>query len=177
MAQRAQSVLATKDVFQKGDFHWKQFNVETSSASSSTPKPLLIFTPIVPGSYPVILFCHGFFIHNSFYSEFLGHIALHGFILVAPQLKANFVSPPCAPDGENHKEFFNECKPSCAHFVATDNLVGPILSNCVCKDGIDPRDSMRRAVGGLVVAFLRAQLNNLWKDFNAILADPYLALP
>ncbi|KAG4400634.1 hypothetical protein AAZX31_07G092200 [Glycine max] len=86
MAQRAQSVLATKDVFQKGDFHWKQFNVETSSASSSTPKPLLIFTPIVPGSYPVILFCHGFFIHNSFYSEFLGHIALHGFILVAPQL-------------------------------------------------------------------------------------------
>ncbi|KAG5142303.1 hypothetical protein JHK82_017998 [Glycine max] len=54
MAQRAQPVLATTDVFQKGDIHWKQFNVETSTASSSPPKPLLIFTPAVPGSYPVI---------------------------------------------------------------------------------------------------------------------------
>ncbi|KAG5142305.1 hypothetical protein JHK82_018000 [Glycine max] len=87
--------------------------------------------------------------------------------------KANFVSPPCALDGENHKEFFNECKPSCAHFVATEYGHMDMLND----DGIGPRDSMRRALGGLVVAFLRAQLNNLWKDFNAILADPYLALP
>ncbi|KAH1241254.1 Chlorophyllase-1 [Glycine max] len=304
MAQRAQSVLATKDVFQKGDFHWKQFNVETSSASSSTPKPLLIFTPIVPGSYPVILFCHGFFIHNSFYSEFLGHIALHGFILVAPQLfsigvpmfgpeevkcegrvvdwldnglqpllpesveakleklvlvghskggktafavalgycktklkfsaligidpvagvskckpcrslpdiltgvprsfnlnipvavigtglgpeKANSLFPPCAPNGVNHKEFFSECKPPSAYFVATDyghmdmlddetpGVIGTMMSKCMCKNGKKgPRDLMRRTVGGLVVAFLRAQLNEQWKDFDAILASPNLA--
>jgi len=29
--------------------------------------------------------------------------------------KANFLFPPCAPHGENHKEL----KPTCAHFVAT----------------------------------------------------------
>ncbi|KAG5037231.1 Chlorophyllase-1 [Glycine soja] len=82
MAQRAQPVLATTDVFQKGDIHWKQFNVETSTASSSPPKPLLIFTPAVPGSYPVILFCHGFFILNCYYSKLLARIVLHGFMIV-----------------------------------------------------------------------------------------------
>ncbi|KAG4991970.1 chlorophyllase-1-like isoform X2 [Glycine soja] len=302
MAQRAEPILVTTDVFQMGNIKWKQFNIDTSNASSSPPKPLLIFTPTVPGSYPVILFCHGFSLRNSYYSELLGHIASHGFIIVAPQLwsvrsmlepgdevkfagkvvdwlaeeglqpllpenveakldklvlsghskggktvfavalgyaktnlkfsalvgidpvagpckscetfppiltgmsqsfnlnipivvigtglgpeKANFFIPPCAPDGVNHKEFFNKCKPPCAHFVATEyghmdmlddvtpGLIGSILSNCICKDGKGPRDLMRRTVGGLVVAFLRAQLNGLWKDFNAVLANPNLA--
>ncbi|TKY44743.1 Chlorophyllase-1 protein [Spatholobus suberectus] len=301
MAQRAQPLLATTDVFQEGDIQWKQFNVDTSTTSSSPPKPLLIFTPTVPGAYPVILFCHGFCIRNSFYSKLLGHIVSHGFILVAPQLfcnglpmfgpcevkfagkvvdwlaeglqpllpenveakleklvlsghskggktafavalgyaktklnfsalvgidpvagpskycktlphiltgeprsfnlnipvavigtglgpeKANCCSPPCAPDGVNHKEFFHECKPPCAHFVATDyghmdmlddetpGVIGTILSKCICKNGTSPRDLMRSTVGGLVVAFLRALLNDQRTDFDAVLADPNLA--
>ncbi|KAG5009425.1 hypothetical protein AAZX31_07G092100 [Glycine max] len=304
MAQRAQPALATTDVFQKGDIHWKQFNVETSTASSSPPKPLLIFTPTVPGLYPVILFCHGFCIRTSYYSKLLAHIVSHGFILVAPQLfsigvpmfgpeevkcegrvvdwldnglqpllpesveakleklvlvghskggktafavalgycktklkfsaligidpvagvskckpcrslpdiltgvprsfnlnipvavigtglgpeKANSLFPPCAPNGVNHKEFFSECKPPSAYFVATDyghmdmlddetpGVIGTMMSKCMCKNGKKgPRDLMRRTVGGLVVAFLRAQLNEQWKDFDAILASPNLA--
>ncbi|KAH1086155.1 hypothetical protein AAZX31_07G092300 [Glycine max] len=295
MAQRAQPVLAT-DVFQMGNIQWKQFNVDTSSASFSPPKPLLIFTPTVPGAYPVILFVHGFFIRNFYYSKLLAHIVSHGFIIVAPQLfsnglpmygpteveyagkvadwiaeelqhllpenveanldklvlsghsrggktvfavalghaktnlkfsalvgtskycrtrphiltgkprsfdlkmpvevigtglgpeKLNCCTPPCAPDGVNYKEFFNECKPPCAKFVVakyghmdmlnddTPGLIGTLVSKCMCKNGTTgPRDLMRRTTGGLVVSFLRAQLNDLWKDFDAILKDPNLA--
>ncbi|RDX60446.1 Chlorophyllase-1, partial [Mucuna pruriens] len=301
MAHRAQPVLATTDVFVKGDIHWKQFSTDTSTSSSSPPKPLRIFTPTLPGAYPVILFCHGFCLRSIYYSKLLGHIVSHGFILVAPQLfsngmpvfeademkwagkvvdwlaeglqallpenvkaklekvvlsghskggktafavalgyaktnlkfsalvsidpvagiskfcrthpriltgeprsfnlnipvavigtglgpeKVNFLYPPCAPDGENYKEFFSECKPPCANFVATKyghmdvlddetpGVLGTILSKCMCKNGPGPRDLIRRTVGGLVVAFLRAQLNDQWKDFDAILADPNLA--
>lgn len=85
----AKPILATTDVFQNGDIHWKQLNVDTSSC----PKPLLVFTPTVPGIYPVILFCHGFCIRNSFYSKLLGHITSHGFIVVAPQLVLHISYP------------------------------------------------------------------------------------
>lgn len=83
MALRDKPVLATTigtDIFQSGNFKWKQFNVDTS------PKPLLVFTPTVEGTYPVILFYHGFAIWNTYYHKLLGHITSHGFIVVAPQL-------------------------------------------------------------------------------------------
>jgi len=83
MALRDKPVLATTigtDIFQSGNFKWKTFNVDTS------PKPLLVFTPTVEGTYPVILFYHGFAIWNSYYHNLLGHITSHGFIVVAPQL-------------------------------------------------------------------------------------------
>ena len=35
--------------------------------------------------YHVVFFCHGFCIRNSCYFKLLGHIASHGFIVVAPQ--------------------------------------------------------------------------------------------
>lgn len=118
MAQRAQPALATTDVFQKGDIHWKQFNVETSTASSSPPKPLLIFTPTVPGLYPVILFCHGFCIRTSYYSKLLAHIVSHGFILVAPQLVylvlltlSNFSSSSICAPLVLYTTLFNNLKP------------------------------------------------------------------
>ncbi|XP_058727304.1 chlorophyllase-1-like [Vicia villosa] len=86
MALRGKPLLATNntnlgtDVFQVGNISWKQFNVKTS------PKPVLVFAPTVEGTYPVILFCHGYAISNRYYSKLLGHIASHGFIVVAPQL-------------------------------------------------------------------------------------------
>ncbi|KAK7314593.1 hypothetical protein VNO77_33119 [Canavalia gladiata] len=303
MGERSEAVLETRYVFQKGDIHWKKFNVERSNTSSSPspPKPLLIFTPTVPGEYPVILFCHGFCIRNTFYSKLLGHIVSHGFIVVAPQLfcngmpmlgpcevkfagkvvdwleeglqplldenveaklekvviaghskggktafavalghaktklsfsaiigidpvdgtskvcrtvphiltgvprsfnlkipvavigtglgpeMGNCCTPPCAPDGVNHVEFFNESKPPCAHFVATEyghmdvldddqtGIVGTLISKCMCKNGKGPRHLMRTTVGGLVVAFLRAHFNAQSKDLEAILAHPNLA--
>ncbi|KAJ7972752.1 Chlorophyllase [Quillaja saponaria] len=100
--------------------------------------------------------------------------------------KANCCSPACAPDGVNHKEFYNECKEPCSYFVAKDyghmdmlddnppGIVGE-LSGCMCKNGIYPRDLMRRTVGGLVVAVLKASLKSEDGDFKAIVNDPALA--
>ncbi|KAF8401747.1 hypothetical protein HHK36_012693 [Tetracentron sinense] len=62
------------------------FSVQTSN-TSSPPKPLLIVTPTNEGKYPVLLFLHGFYLHNCFYTDLLKHIASHGFIAVAPQLE------------------------------------------------------------------------------------------
>ncbi|BFI30444.1 chlorophyllase [Marchantia polymorpha subsp. ruderalis] len=50
------------------------------------PRPLLIAAPKTAGSYPVILFQHGYTMKNTFYSQMLKHIASHGFIVVAPQM-------------------------------------------------------------------------------------------
>lgn len=96
------------------------------------------------------------------------------------------LAPPCAPEGVNHDEFYNECKPPCAHFVAKeyghmdmldDNLPGIIgkLSECMCKNGSGPKDKMRRSVGGIAVAFLRAYLESDDEDLKAVVADPSLA--
>lgn len=48
--------------------------------------PLLILAPDTPGSYPVVVFQHGFVIRNEAYTELLSHLASHGFVVVAPQM-------------------------------------------------------------------------------------------
>ncbi|XP_058106108.1 chlorophyllase-2-like [Magnolia sinica] len=76
------------------------------------------------------------------------------------------LSPACAPKGLNHEEFYNECEPPRFHLVATeyghmDMLDDKIpigldsFARCACKNAkkIEP---MRRFVGGIMVAFLKA---------------------
>ncbi|VVA91897.1 unnamed protein product [Arabis nemorensis] len=48
--------------------------------------PVRITAPTVAGTYPVVLFFHGFYLRNDFYSDVLNHVASHGYILVVPQL-------------------------------------------------------------------------------------------
>ncbi|KAJ1381380.1 Chlorophyllase [Sesbania bispinosa] len=76
--------------------------------------------------------------------------------------KANVLTMPCASDGVNHKEFYNECKPPRVHFVTTDyghmdmldddtpGIMGNMMK-CMCKNGTGSKDFMRRTVGGLVL--------------------------
>ncbi|GFZ19725.1 hypothetical protein Acr_28g0004300 [Actinidia rufa] len=73
------------NIFEEGKFIVKCITIEKSHPSSP-PKPLLIITPTTPGKYPLLLFFHGFWIHNTSYTCFLHHISSHGFIVVAPQL-------------------------------------------------------------------------------------------
>ncbi|THG02603.1 hypothetical protein TEA_013354 [Camellia sinensis var. sinensis] len=80
----ASPALATK-VFEEGKLSVKSMKVEESSESSSPPKPLLIVTPTLEGTYPILLFFHGFLIHNTAYEKLLQHVSSHGFIVVAPQ--------------------------------------------------------------------------------------------
>ncbi|WVZ14836.1 hypothetical protein V8G54_012402 [Vigna mungo] len=302
MAKIAEEKVVNLDVFQKGSIQWKHCDIPTKPPSSP-PKPLVIFTPTVPGAYTVMVFYHGFLLQPSDYCDLLGHIVSHGFIVVAPHLsswydfvlideikeagkvvdwlvkglqpllpenveaklekvvlsghskggqtafcvalghhvktmlkfsavigidpvggltkckvsktspkiltgvprsldlkapvavigtglgpeKANVLFPPCAPEGKNHVDFFNESKPPCANFVAADyghmdmlddetpGTFDTVLSKCLCKNGEGPRMFMRMTVGGLVVAFLRAHLDKQIEDFKAIIKTPSLA--
>lgn len=76
----------TTSVFNKGKLTVESIKVETSDSSSSPPKPLLIVTPTIEGTYPVVLFLHGFYLRNYFYDDLLHHISSHGVIIVAPQV-------------------------------------------------------------------------------------------
>lgn len=95
---------------------------------------------------------------------------------------------PSAPEGFNHVQYFNECKPPCAHFVTKDyghlDMLNDNLSdtfaapmrNLLCVNGEGPRDPMRKSVGGIVVAILKAYtLEGERGDLEAILGDPNIA--
>ncbi|KAL5561742.1 hypothetical protein UlMin_031489 [Ulmus minor] len=86
----------------------------------------------------------------------------------------NCMSPPC------------ESKLPCVHFFAKDcgymdmldddpSGVRGELANCMCKNVLASRDPMRRSVGGIVVAFLRAYLGGDDEDLIAIVDDHSLA--
>ncbi|KAH6791114.1 hypothetical protein C2S51_006120 [Perilla frutescens var. frutescens] len=95
------------------------------------------------------------------------------------------IVPPCAPDGVNHSEFFNESKPPVCYFLATEYghfdmmddhvLLLDIVRTFIAKSCEGSREPMRRAVGGAVVAFLRAYLGGHQKDLDAIVDDPAVA--
>lgn len=267
--------------------------------SSSLPCPLLVFSPTTQGSYPVLLFFHGFMLQPNWYKSLLQHISSHRYIIVAPQFspiasqsqevknarkiaewtsnnlesilpekvrpdllkvavsghsrggktvfalalgyggsssssstplkfsallgidpvagsspsclcppnilqyiphcfeqsipvavigaglsnqRACGVLPPGAPNGVNHGEFFNESKPPCYYFMANnyghadmleDNMAA--LISIIMKSGKGSKDSMRRSVAGIVVAFLKAYLEGQVDDLNVIVKSPNLA--
>lgn len=51
----------------------------------------------------------------------------------------------------------------------------PKFMTCMCKDGNNCKDIMRRTVAGIMVAFLKAVLNEEENDLTVILKDPKLA--
>ena len=76
---------SSTSVFETGSLSVSSIHVDTSNIASP-PKPLLIISPTVQGTYPVLLFLHGYELRNIFYSHLLRHISSHGFIVVAPQV-------------------------------------------------------------------------------------------
>ncbi|KAL2540894.1 Chlorophyllase-1 [Abeliophyllum distichum] len=82
----SENALATStiSVFDQGSVRVKSCNVKKSHPSSP-PHELFIVAPILENTYPVLLFCHGFWIENTSYSQLLEHISSHGYIVVAPQ--------------------------------------------------------------------------------------------
>ncbi|KAK4492401.1 hypothetical protein RD792_003206 [Penstemon davidsonii] len=285
--------LAKLSVFEHGNVKVKTIKVKKSN-DSSLPAELLIVYPEAEGSYPVLLFCHGYCTKNSWYSQLLQHISSHGFIVVAPQLykcllislndeitttakvtnwlptglqillpekvkpilsklalmghsrggktafalalghvptALNFkallaidpvsgpspptwnepkilthiphsfnlsipigivgtglsnqykgIVPPLAPNGINHAEFFNECKPPSCYFLARDyghcdvlNDKKAGLASLVFKSGKGSKETMRRGVGGIVVAFLEAYLGDEFGSLERIVDVPNVA--
>ncbi|XP_077240159.1 chlorophyllase 2 [Tasmannia lanceolata] len=101
------------------------------------------------------------------------------------EVKKNPLFPPCAPKGVNHEDFFNECCSPAWHFVAKDYGHLDMLddetkgirgraSYCLCKNGKE-REPMRRFVGGVVVAFMKAYLEGDSRELAALKDDPEIA--
>ncbi|PIN10980.1 Chlorophyllase [Handroanthus impetiginosus] len=71
-------------VFETGKYEVCTTTVRTSH-SSKPPTRLFIVAPLTEGTYDVLLFCHGFMLANTWYTNLLRHIASHGYIVVAPK--------------------------------------------------------------------------------------------
>ncbi|MCD7451501.1 hypothetical protein HAX54_012284 [Datura stramonium] len=96
--------------------------------------------------------------------------------------RAHGIFPPFAPNGVNHSEFFNESKPPCYYFLAkdyghtdmlNDNMAA--LASLVSKSGKGSKELLRKAIGGIVVAFLEAKLGGQVDSLNDIVKTPSLA--
>lgn len=93
--------------------------------------------------------------------------------------------PPAAPWGCNHPFFFNECKPPTCYFVAKDfghmdmldDWLAKLSGMFVCKTGKGSYADMRRACGGIFVAFLKTYLFNDPEDLTAIIDSPNSVAP
>lgn len=61
---------------------------------------ITVYSPAPAGTYPVIIFQHGFSLRSDYYSTMLTHVASHGFVVVAPQMyePSFFGSPTTAEE-------------------------------------------------------------------------------
>lgn len=67
--------------------------IRVARCERGAPVELLVFAPVPPGDYAVIVFEHGFLVRNAAYTDVLARVARHGFVVVAPLM----VEPGIAP--------------------------------------------------------------------------------
>ncbi|KAL6593044.1 hypothetical protein ACP70R_049130 [Stipagrostis hirtigluma subsp. patula] len=96
--------------------------------------------------------------------------------------KKNILFPAGAPKDVNHRDFYRRCKPPCYYFVTKDHGHldmlddgAVMLQNFFVKKGKNCKDWMRRSVAGIMVAFLKAVLNEKDHDLKVILENPGMA--
>lgn len=101
------------DVFETGKFDTITKTVKTSDASKP-PTELFIVSPVTNGTYPVLIFCHGFLLSSSWYSQLLKHIASHGYIVIAPKFYGfiSFIWTPITKEIEITNKLITEYLPS-----------------------------------------------------------------
>lgn len=103
------------------------------------------------------------------------------------EVRQNPLFPPCAPKGVNHEDFYNECCKPTYYFVAKDYGHLDMLdddtkgirgktSYCLCKNG-ESRLPMRKFVGGILVAFLKAYLEGDSRELVAIREGDHEMVP
>ncbi|KAK9160857.1 hypothetical protein Syun_007198 [Stephania yunnanensis] len=109
--------------------------VDGMGKGSQTPPPVLTYVP------------HSFDVNMAAMVVGLG------------ELRKNPLFPPCAPNGVNHRDFFDECCSPACHFGVKDYGHLDMLYDetrglrgratyCICKNG-KAREPMRRFVEGL----------------------------
>lgn len=77
----------TTDVFEPGKYQVVEPPISVQKSDrSSPPVELCIMAPLQEGKYPLLLFCHGFMLTNTWYTTLLQFIASHGYIVIAPNV-------------------------------------------------------------------------------------------
>lgn len=79
----ARGYVGVGDVFMPGALTVESVDVGASSGPGVETK---VWYPTQRGAYPVVFFQHGFLMATTHYSEFIEHVASHGFIVVAGQM-------------------------------------------------------------------------------------------
>ena len=98
---------------------------------------------------------------------------------LGPIPKIPIIMPACAPDGDNHEQFYEASASPAYHVVATEqghlDMLNDDHSGCgiacsVCTEGEDD-EAMRLLAAGLLAAFFRASLQGDETAFD-YLTDP-----
>lgn len=111
-------------------------------------------------------------------------VGMPALVLGTGKLQKDGSESICTPAGVNHATFYHECNPPRYHFVAKeyghmdmlDDDAPFIIDKCICarnKNGT--KNLARQSMGGVMVAFLRATLEDNDEDLKAILDNPRLA--
>jgi len=87
--QSVDSDVRTLGVFENGIYKTITTTVEKTHYSAP-PEALLLVSPTTIGVYPIFLFVPSALVQNYDYSQLLEHIASHGYIVVAPQVRLTY---------------------------------------------------------------------------------------
>jgi chlorophyllase len=103
--------MPTTTVFDKGTIpvRVRRVKPDLMKVTESLNKEVMVVAPMQAGKYPVIVFLHGFELAFHYYEQLLQHVASHGFIAVAPQVRCCTSAPFLAflPD----QNYSNNCIP------------------------------------------------------------------
>ena len=100
--------ISSGDVYSPGPLSVTRRRV-TASASSA-PYDLDLYEPDGTGTYPVVIFHHGFILSIDAYVDMLEHLASHGFVVVCPQLYGPSMIPIGQPSTTDEVGFARELR-------------------------------------------------------------------
>ncbi len=115
--------VANGDPFMAGPL--STTTIHLASCEHGAPVELLIHVPEAAGTYPVVLFIHGFVLHNESFTGILRLLASHGFVVVAPQMYAPgplgaFMAPSNAEEVATAARVLDWCDANLAEVAGVD---------------------------------------------------------
>ncbi|KAJ0917818.1 putative chlorophyllase [Helianthus annuus] len=151
------SICSSTNVFAIGDLVTQLVKPD----ETVTPKPLLIFTPVEAGEFPVLVLLHGYLLNNSFYSQLSHQIASHGFILIVPQLYS-----VAGPDATKEIEYVAEITNWLAEGLP--KFLPPEVNADLTKLGLAGHSRGGKVAFALALSRLKTELK---LKFSALIGD------
>lgn len=158
--------VSTTDAYAAGPLATQRFELE--DGDNGAPREILVVAPSAPGIYAVVAFHHGFTLRTGYYSDYLEHLASHGFIVVAPQMGTSaFGAPSVSEEADDAQEVYDWMRgnlgavtgvtPSFDHFGVSGHSRGAKVAWTILRReqslyqaiiGLDPVDGTGGPLGG-----------------------------